>query len=407
MRILFLSRWFPYPADNGAKLRSAHLIKHLGARHTVDLIAFTSEPVSGERLAAARRVCAQVQTVPYRPFQPGRWKALLGYFSPLPRSVVDTFNAEMQRAVAQAARAQAYDVVIASAIDMAPYALTVPDASRVLEELELTKLYDLYREQRRPLDKLRAGWRWRKTARYVAGLLRNLDVCTVVSEREHECVIRAAPGCAPVHVVPNGIDLRAPDFGLPQPGTLIYSGALTYKVNWEAVEFFLRDVWPRIRAGRPDVRLAVTGQTGGLPLERLPGHEQVTFTGWLPDVREAVARSWVSVAPLLTGGGTRLKILEALALGTPVVSTSKGAEGLDLKPGRDILIADAPDEFAAAVLRVLQDAGLRADLSRNGLRAAAQYDWERIGPEFCALVEKTARSTSTAVMRWAERAVLA
>jgi len=125
-------------------------------------------------------------------------------------------------------------------------------------------------------------------------------------------------------------------------------------------------------------------------VDRLPNRDGVVFTGYVDDVRPVVARSWVGIVPLLTGGGTRLKILESLALGTPVVSTSKGAEGLDLVPGRDILIADEPADFADAVLRVLRDASLRETLSGNGRRAVARYDWQAIGPEFCDFVEEIA-----------------
>ena len=400
MRCLFISRWFPYPPDNGARLRAFNLLKHLSSRYTVDLISFASEPVTDEALAAMRRYCERVDVVRYRPFQPTRWTALAGYFSSRPRSVIDTYSVEMQQRVEQAGRERAYDVVIAAEIDVAPYAMALPNVPRVFEEVEVGKFYERYADERHPLKKLRVALTWNKTSRYVADLLRSFDGCTVASEQEREHMRRIAPGYQPsrVRVVPNGVDLARPtDFGAPQADTLVYSGALTYHVNWEAIEFFLREVFHLIQAERPGVQLTVTGRLDGVPVDRLPNRDGTVFTGYVDDVRPVVARSWVSIVPLLTGGGTRLKILESLALGTPVVSTRKGAEGLDLIPGRDILIADEPADFADAVLRVMRDANLREALSRNGRRAVTRYDWQVIGPGFCNFVEEIAVTGKRAV----------
>jgi glycosyltransferase involved in cell wall biosynthesis len=154
---------------------------------------------------------------------------------------------------------------------------------------------------------------------------------------------------------------------------------LTYQANFDAVNFFLREVFPHIVRSRPGVRLYVTGRLDGVAVERLPQYPNVVFTGYLPNVRPRVAQSWLCVVQLRVGGGTRLKVLEALALGTPVVSTLKGVEGLDLQPGRDLLVADGPAEFASGVLRVLSDRILREQLSVNGRRASIQYDWSDVG----------------------------
>jgi glycosyltransferase involved in cell wall biosynthesis len=174
----------------------------------------------------------------------------------------------------------------------------------------------------------------------------------------------------------------------PAPDTLIYSGSLTYHANYAAVDFFLRDIFPIIRAQRPGARLTVTGRLDGVPTERLSQQPGVTFTGYLDDIRPLIAGSMVNIVPLRSGGGTRLKILESLALGTPVVATPKGAEGLDLVPGRDLLIADQPADFAQAVLSLLADPDLRQTLRHNGRTAVeARYDFARIGESFCEFVE--------------------
>jgi len=206
------------------------------------------------------------------------------------------------------------------------------------------------------------------------------------------------PGYAALEVVPNGVDIESytGDFGSPVPDTLTFTGVLTYFANFDAIGFFLEEIWPRVRASRPGAKLWITGRTEGVPLERLSLDEGVNFTGYLDDIRPHVARSQVCIVPLRVGGGTRLKILEAMALGTPVVSTSKGAEGLDVTAGQDILIADEPQAFANAVLRLLDDADLRARLSENGRRLVSErYDWREIGTRLNAFLERVTEETRT------------
>lgn len=242
---------------------------------------------------------------------------------------------------------------------------------------------------------MRYGLTWWKLANYMGNLLNAFDACTVVSKVEQARIRQIKPNYQSVEVVPNGVDVTyyTGDFGLPEPDTLIYSGALTYEANFDAVDFFLREVFPLIQAERPQVKIFITGKLDGVPVHRLPANKSVIFTGYLDDIRPRVAQSWVSVVPLRQGGGTRLKILEALAAGTPVVATAKGAEGLDLTPEKEILIADKPADFAATVLHLLQNPQSREALSFHGRRAvAARYDWQMIGQQFNDFVKKVVNS---------------
>lgn len=392
MRILFLSRWFPYPADNGSRLRVFNLLKCLGARHEVDLLSFSSEPPTPAARQALGLFCRRVEAVPFRDYQPTSFRALAGLLSPLPRSVVDTHSPAFAAKVVEWGRAANYDLVIASELGSAPYALLVPGVRRVLEGLEVSLFYEPYAQERRLPRKLRHGLTWWKTQHYLRQLARGFAGCTVVSARELERVRLAAPEFSGerMTVIPNGVDIARyqPGEAALEPDSLVYSGALTYHANFDAVDFFLREVFPRIRAQRPQTRLYITGATAGVPLERLPADPQVTFTGYLDDIRPRMASAWCSIVPLRRGSGTRLKILEALALGTPVVATPKGAEGLDLTPGDDLLIAEDPAQFADAVVRLLADPALRARLSAHGRQTvAAGYDWQRIGQALCQWLE--------------------
>jgi sugar transferase (PEP-CTERM/EpsH1 system associated) len=392
MKILFLSSWFPYPPDNGSRIRIFNLIKQLSKEHDITLLSFSRNgEVAEERLRVMRQYCSTVQAVPLAPFRPGSFRSILGLFSSRPRSFVDTYSRGMQRLVERAGREGDFTVVIASQMATAPYAVTLKGLPRIVEEVELATLREQYINQSRFGRRLRYGLMWWKTKRFTAHLLRQFDGCTVASQRERSNVLGIAPNCQHVEVVLNGVDLDRykGHFGAPEPGTLVFPGALTYSANFDAMAFFLHKVFPLVKAHWPKVILRITGKTNGVPVDRLPLDESVILTGYLDDVRPAVAQSWVCVVPLRVGGGTRLKILEAMALGTPVVSTTKGAEGLEITPGEDILIAEEPTAFADAVLRLLDDPTLRAKLAANGQRLVReQYVWDQIGKKLDQLLHQ-------------------
>jgi polysaccharide biosynthesis protein PslH len=393
LKVLFLSRWFPYPVDNGSKIRIFNLIKHLAARHTLDLISFTSEPVLKENMDAMGAYVRKTDTAVYRQFHPTRWTSLLGLFSSRPRSVIDTYSREMQNLVETAVRRTKYDVIIASQVDMAPYALNVPGIPKILEELELTVLDEYRKKSTWVLERARRNFMWKKWKNYVRRTINQFEGVTVVSSNERDMIERFAREGLKVCIVSNGVDVAAHngDYGAPIQDTLVYSGSLTYGPNFDAIEYFLRDIYPLILNRKPGINLYITGKLKGVPVHRLPEYSGVNLTGFLEDVRPLIAQSWVNIVPLRSGGGTRLKVLESLALGTPVVSTSKGVEGLNLTSGEHYLKADTPQEFAGGVIKLLDDRSIREEISSKGRKAVADfYDWNNIGPCFTDFVEQIA-----------------
>ncbi|MGQ9926364.1 MAG: glycosyltransferase family 4 protein [Chloroflexaceae bacterium] len=371
-----------------------NLLRHLAVRHTVDLITFTQGPVGEVQRDELQRMCASITAI-QRPSRPIRHHhRVASLVLPEPASVRATWSAEMAEAVTAAASRLQPDIVIAFEPDVVPYVLPLQGVPLILEELELAYILEHYLQQSNPLLRLRYWLTALKHRHYIATVLRRFIAITVVSAREATLVrnvMRDYP--IEVSVVPNGADLE----GClhyhydPEPDTLIYPGALTYAANLDAMRYFLAEIFPRIRQLRPQVRLRITGkhtpeQRAALP--RVPG---VELTGYVTDVHALISRSAVEVVPLRQGGGTRLKILEALALGTPVISTTKGAEGLDLSPGRDLLIADTPAAFAETTVRLLTNPEERVQLSAHGRRSVAErYDWRSIGTRFVALVEMIA-----------------
>lgn len=394
MRILYLSPWFPHPLDNGFRIRVYHLLRALAQRHQVTLVTLEPQDWAPAQVEAVAPLCKQAAVVQRDPFQRGRLRTLTRFFSLRP--VVNAPFQEMTRLVRRLHAEQPFDVIIAAGTIMAHYALALPDVPCVLEEhnSHTRWLYERYQAQASPLQRLRCWASWRKSALYESRLFRRFALVTMVSEEDAGVSRNLLPdGRPPVEVVRNGVDYEqfCPDSGVPQPNSLIFNGPLTYDVNYDAMRFFLQRVYPHILSRCPGVRLRITGSTKGVDLDSLPLDESVILTGFLEDIHSAVASSWVAVAPILSGGGTRHKILEALAAGTPIVSTSKGAEGLDVVDEEHVLLADDPAAFADRTVQVLRNPVLRQRLATNARRLVEQhYGWRRIGERFVDLTEEVA-----------------
>lgn len=403
MNILFLSRWFPFPADNGSRQRIAALLAALAERHQVSLLSFVESHrhadvqdraggIHGTRHFDARLpVCLpvyldEVHTVSFPHAVPLHWIDALR--TPGPRSLAAQHSWLMHDRVKELTSGRAFDALITSEIDMLPYAPAASVPRRISDGVEIAVYHDALR-QRWTLGGLRARVRWSRLTRYLRLSLNRFELCTTVSDRERDLISHnVAPSCS-LTVTPNGVDVQAclRSCAVPQPDTLIYAGALTYRANFDAMDYFIAEILPRVRAERPNVTLRITGEARPEIVAKLPQDPSVVFTGYLDDVRSAVAESWISVAPLRIGSGTRLKILEAMALGVPVVSTSKGAEGL--QHDGTVCVADDPDAFARRVVELLRSPALRETTTKRARQVIAdRYDWRTIGAEFVAAVEE-------------------
>ena len=190
LNILFLSGWFPYPPDNGSRIRIYNLLKELAREHQITLLSFTRDKSRGGEasLKALRPYCHKVVTVPLRGFQRKSIRALLGFFSSRPRAVFDTYSADMETLVKKEVKTNDFDLIFASQIETAPYAAQIKSIPTVLEELELAVLRDQFTSQQSFIKKLRFGLTWWKHKRYVAQLLQQCDACTVVSANELQSI---------------------------------------------------------------------------------------------------------------------------------------------------------------------------------------------------------------------------
>jgi glycosyltransferase involved in cell wall biosynthesis len=243
------------------------------------------------------------------------------------------------------------------------------------------------RQPRHWIEALYSLIQWKKLSRYEATVCRLADRVVAVSEADKATLQRLVPGLD-VTVVPNGVDVgyytSADIQPLPLPShSLIFTGKMDFRPNVDAGLWFCQEVLPLVRRRMPDVRFYIVGQSPHRRVLRLTDDPAVTVTGYVDDVRPYIAGACVYVIPLRIGGGTRLKVLEAMAIGKPIVSTSLGCEGFQgLVPGRELSLADTPEEFAQQVIGLLDDASRRERLGQAARRfVEEQYDWRLIVPK--------------------------
>ena len=392
MRVFFLSPWFPYPPNNGSKLRIYHLLRGLAQDHEITLISFSKQPDVDQNEPITRSLCEEIIVVPRKDYQPNSARAVVGLFSLSPRSIIDTYSPEMAQKIVEATSIKAFNVVIASELGAASYRRFFKGLPAIFEDVEIGVIHGNFTDANSLRERIRHGLTWQKHMRYLSRLVKSYEACTVVSKQDKALLTEIVRGLNSVEVIPNCINL--PDYiNVPrerQKQTLIFTGPFRYRANYEAMLWFMGEAYPIVQSQIPDVQMLITGDHADLLLPETKG---VTLTGMVPDVRPLIASATVSIAPILTGGGSRLKILEAMALHTPVVATSKGAEGLNVQHDVHILIADTSEAFAQQVIRLLKEPDLRKRLVSNAYKLVQnQYNWAVVMPKFLDLVERVARS---------------
>jgi polysaccharide biosynthesis protein PslH len=380
MRLLIASSWFPFPPAHGAKIRAWSLIEQMCTRHEVTLLSFAEgDEAPEDHCAVLRQRCAEVIVVPGNPHKPARPLPVSGLLSRTPRSYASTRSAVMASHIMRAHGS--HDAVLALQIGAALYLPALVGRPRVFEEAEFGQVFDTPAAPDGWWRSVRHQLTCRKYGAFTRHLVERCSRTTVVSAHERRRLGEVGCDLSRVAVVPNGVDADCLAIQRPKvPGRLVYSGALTFGANYDAVGYYQSQILPLVERERPGTTLHVTGGHAGVRVDALPRRDALVLTGHLDDLRGFVAASDVCVVPLRQGGGTRIKILEAMALGTPVVATSKGLEGLDVEHGVHVLVADDPAAFARAVLSVLDSPSLAATLTANARAlVAATYTWPRIG----------------------------
>lgn len=404
MKILFLSQIVPYPPHGGVLQRGYNIIKEISKYNEVHLLAFihpdilTNQTLVEESQKELGKFCASVKYFSLWPKKSIFHKYggfLLGFFSGKPFSFLAHKSRKFKKSALQLIESQGIDLVHYDTIALAPYRNNGFELPSVLThhnieselmnrraEVESNSLAKLYLE--REVNKLR---------KVESVESRKFDVNVTMSLLDADRLKELAPGVV-TEVVPNGVDI---DYFKPirdkETRAVIYTGGMNMYANKDAVLYFAKNIWPYVKEKIPDIKFYVIGQDPPPEIVEIAARDSgIEVLGYVDDVRPFVAKAGIYIVPLRVGGGTRLKVLDALAQGKAIVSTSVGCEGIAVEAGKNIIIEDHPMDFANQVIDLLQDEHRRNELS-NAARELAEthYSWDIMGKRLQAVYEKLAK----------------
>lgn len=395
MHILWIKTELLHPVDKGGRIRTYQMLRALKDRHRVTYLALDDGHAAPDAPERASEYCDSLVRVPHRTAAKRSMRfyaELVGnLFSNLPYAVSRYRSRALSSEIRRVVRDERVDLVVC---DFLAPSLNVPDDLGVpvvlfqhnVEAMIWQRHVDV---RTRPLAKAYFREQWRRMARFERNECRRFDRVIAVSRQDAE-VMQSEYGVAHAADVPTGVDtdyFRPSGDVEPEPLNLVFTGSMDWLPNEDGIRWFVDEVLPLVHEAEPGATLTVVGRHPPGATRELAGRDQrVRVTGTVPDVRPHVERSALFVVPLRIGGGTRLKIFEAMAMERPVVSTAIGAEGLPVTDGRDIVLADSAREFAAAVVRLLRDpAERRAIGERAAAKVRAEHSWDRVADRFMEL----------------------
>ena len=410
MNILWLNAGLLLPLDKGGKLRTWHVMRHLASRHDITYLSFSDPAQTVEEREGMRAVCAHLQTIP----RTDPAKGTAGFFLDAARYVIDRVpyavakyrSAAFKNTLRQLLDERRFDAIVC---DFLPPVVNLPERlpcpSILFTHNVEAEIWRRHAENARgPIARTLLAQQWRRMLRFEREALARFDLVLAVSEADAQTFQRLYPGAlkTPAHVVQTGVDTTyfappsSPAEAAPHRGTtsgqdetgrrrnhLVFTGSMDWLPNEDGMLYFVREILPRIREAEPDATLSIIGRAPTPAVKRLADEAGIEVTGRVDDVRPHIAAGAVYIVPLRIGGGTRLKIFEAMAMGKAVVSTTVGAEGLPVTSGQNVVIADEPAHFARAVVHMIRDDEARRRIETEARRLVMErYDWSAVAQDF-------------------------
>lgn len=382
MRILLITQIVPYPPDSGPKIKTHNVLRYLAERHQVHLVSFARSAAEESNARELQRYCVGVTTVPLR-------RSRLLDVAYLARSLatgrpflIDRDDSmAMRKAVLGVLHRQRIDAVHADQLPMAQFAVDLPVRLRILDEHNA--VWSIVRraaeEEVRGASRVLAELEWRRLRAYEGEMCRRFDLVIVVSNEDYVSLVEAARAVFPTKVIPIAVDTRELAFAerTAEARHVVSVATMYYPPNVEGVHWFATRVFPLVRREVPGTRLYVVGCRPPKKILRLARPENgVMVTGYLADLQPVLGASAVTVVPVRSGSGMRVKILEAFARGIPVVSTTLGVEGIQARAGEHLLVADSPEDFARAVAWILSEPAEASRMARAARELVeSRYEW--------------------------------
>lgn len=407
-----LTPQLPYPPDQGAPIRNWNFIRYLGScgRYDVTLLSFArpgehGTPGEATATTSLAQYCSRVEIIAAPPSRSklARLRTLLKVGRPdlAMRLASPVFTANLKYLL----ETQQFDAILCEGLELAPFIMaalsnTTNRPRLILDEHNAEWLL----QQRAYINDRQAGYKRLPAAAYSylqayrlrqfeAQALNFFDRAIAVSSEDKAALEKIKAVGAKISVIPNGIDLSefSLNFDVPEEvDSLVFTGTMDFRPNIDAVTWFVREIWPLIKLQKPQAKFTIVGRRPSAAVQALAQTPGVIVTGSVPDARPYVWSSAVYVVPMRIGGGVRFKVLEALAMGKAVVTTPMGVDGIALTPGHDAEVATLPQQFAQAVVQLLNDPARRAELGRQHGRefVAAHFDWNKLTPSLDSVLLK-------------------
>ncbi|MFZ0815691.1 MAG: glycosyltransferase [Candidatus Sulfotelmatobacter sp.] len=407
MRILWIKAGGLVPPDTGGKIRSYNILRELARHHTITFFSFYG--VHAHDVHRELETLFSVVCVPLKLPRSGSAAELRGYIANLlssePYNVNKYCRPEVRKQLTGVLQRKNYDVILCDFL--IPAALIPWDwpCPKVIftHNVEAVIWQRHYEVARNPFWKALSWYEWRRMKAAEERYLKRADHVLAVSENDRN-TFSSFLGPSKLTVIQTGVDV---DYFKPLPeveqsNSLVFTGSMDWLPNEDGVIYFAREILPLIRQQIPDVSFQVVGRKPSAALQSLAARQgRVELTGWVEDVRPFLARGAVCIVPLRIGGGTRLKIFEAMAMGKAVVSTSIGAEGLPVQDGENILLADDPVTFARSVVSLLRDPIRRREIGLAARKLVAEkYSWAKVTEDFATVLANVVANTNREAMQY-------
>lgn len=397
-KILFLSTRFPYPPSRGHFLRTYNTILGLSKNYNIYFLSFTNREITKEEVEHLKNCCVLVETF-YAPADKSKfglvWLLFKNIFSSKPFVAEKYYFKPFAERIKEILKKENIDLVHLDMLPLSMYLSLFENYPKILVDhnVESLRLKSWVEKEKSWVKKLYLWIQYKKLFKFESKMCGKVDLCIAVSNEDKRELLKMNPQ-AKVEVVPNGVDVdyfKKDEGVFEEKNTIIWTGGTGEFYNRSSLVYFFQKILPIIKSSMPEIKFYIIGKIAGKSLEKeiSKNKQNVFLAGYVEDIRPWMNKASVFVAPILAGGGTKLKVLNAMAMSKPVVTTTKGAEGIEGVNGEHFLVADEPKEFACKVLFLLKNPDVAKEIGENARRLVEdKYSWVKIWNNMNNLYEK-------------------